>query len=127
MLNSSSTSSPQPAVSAEPQGNHNAVLAILSDIKASNQALSDRMTKLERQSSELSYPNNHWPQPQGQAVNSHHEQHSTSVAPHPYYQARSARRVQDLHPTAGNTTVRRNLEVLGSNHHLQPTGGSGSI
>ena len=45
MLNSSSTSSPQPAVSAEPQGNHNAVLAILSDIKASNQALSDRMTE----------------------------------------------------------------------------------
>ena len=120
MLSSSSTSSPHPASSAEPQGNHDAVLAILSDIKASNRALSERMTKLERQSSELSYPNNHWSQSQGQAVNSCREQHSTSVAPHLHYQARSVRRVQDLHSAAGSTTARVNDELPGSNHCLQP-------
>ena len=60
MLGSSSISSPQPPPSAEPQGNHDLVLAMLSDIKASNQSLSDRMTNLEQQSLESSHHTNHW-------------------------------------------------------------------
>ena len=103
MLSSLSTSSPKPPFSAEPQGNHGIILAILSDIIASNQALSERMTKMEQQSSGLPYPNNHWSQSQDQTTNSSREQQSTLVAPHVHYQVSSVRGVQDLNPAAGNT------------------------
>ena len=55
-------------------------------------------------------------------MNSSREQQSTSVAPHVHYQASSARGVQDLHSTAGNTISHANDKLLGLNHHPQTTG-----
>ena len=120
-LGSSSVSSPQPPPPAEPQGNHDTVLAMLADIKASNQSLSDRMTKLERQSLESSYPTNHWSQSQGPAAGPSQHQGITT-APH-VHNPGDVRGIQTPRPVVSNTTSLSNDEHLGSNHHPQATGG----
>ena len=119
VLSTSSTSSPQPPPSAALQGNHVTVLAMLSDINTSNQALSERMMKLERESLESSSPTNHWAQSQGQVMSSSRELQNTSVAPHVHYNTGSVRGLQDLHPTAGNNTTCSSDKYPGSSHHPQ--------
>ena len=119
MLASSSVSSPQPPPSA--QTNHDMVLAMLSDIKASNQSLSDRMTKLEWQSSEPSYSTSHWSHLQGQAPGLSRHQ-GTATIPHVHYSG-EVRGAQTPHPATGSTTSLSSEEQTGSNHHPQTTGG----
>ena len=121
MLGSSSISSPQPPPSAEPQGNHDLVLAMLSDIKASNQSLSDRMTKLEQQSLEFSHHTNHWPHLQGPATGTSRHQGASTV-PHVHHPG-DVRGMQTPLPAISNTTSLPNDEHPGSNHHPQATGG----
>ena len=119
MLASSSVSSPQPPPPV--QTNHDMVLAMLSDIKASNQSLSDRMTKLERQSSEPSYPTSHWSHLQGQAPGLSRHQ-GTATIPHVHYSG-EVRGAQTPRPATGSTTSLSSEEQTGSNHHPQTTGG----
>ena len=89
MLSSSSTSSPHTFPAAESQGNHDTILAMLTDIKASNQVLADRITKIERQSLE-SHPNtNQGTQFRSQNMGSSCVVGNTSAAPHVHYSAGS--------------------------------------
>ena len=81
MIGTSSPSSPQPSSSTTVQGNNDMVLAMLYDIKASNQALPDRMTKLEQQSL-VPPPIKSYPQPQVQVMGSSHEPQPNSMLPH---------------------------------------------
>ena len=125
MLSSSSTSSPHPLPVAESQGNHDTILAMLTDIKASNQALAERITKIERQTLE-SHPNtNQGTQFRSQDMGSSRIVGNTSVAPHVHCNTGSIQGVQDLHPTAGNTIACTTNEHPSSNHHAQVNMGSG--
>ena len=117
MLSTSSTSSPQGPPSTELQGNHDTIPAMLSDIKASNQVLSERMTKIERQSLESPSHTNQWAQSQGQAMSSSRILQNTSVAPHVHHNTGSVKGLQDLHPTADNHTTCPSNEHPGSSHH----------
>ena len=121
ILASSSVSSPQPPPPAEPQSKHDMVLAMLSDIKASNQSLSDRMTKLERQSLESSYPTSHWSHSQGQAPGPSRHQ-GTATIPHVHYSG-EVRGTHTPRPAIGNTISLSSEEETGLNHHPQTTGG----
>ena len=117
MLSTSSTSSPQGPPSAELQGNHDTIPAMLSDIKASNQALSERMTKIERQSLESPSHTNQWAQSQGQAMSSSRVLQNTSVETHVHHNTGSIKGLQDLHPTADNNTTCPSNEHPGSSPH----------
>ena len=125
MLSSSSTSSPHTFPAAESQGNHDTILAMLTDIKASNQVLAERITKIERQSLEPHPNTNQGTQFQSQNMGSSRIVGNTSAAPHLHYSAGSIQGVQDLYPTAGNTTAHTTNEHPGSNHHTQVSMGSG--
>ena len=88
------------------------MLAMLSDIKAPNHTLSDRMTKLEQQSLVPSSPVNRYPQPQLQVMRSSHRPQFNTVLPHIHYNDDSLRGVQNLHQATGSDAIRQNNSPL---------------
>ena len=93
-----STSSPQPGPSStDVQGSNEVMLSMLAEIKASNQLLSDRMTKLERKESLVSpSPSQTHVQSQGKGFQQGHQRTSASFNPHLNH---SPKGVQNVHTT----------------------------